>query len=114
MILVENTNQYNTNLLTRYYLGQWPDYVEVSKSATIEQLPPQLIQNRNAHPDFYIFEGNKNIEKRVEALKEVFPDMTYETSISPGFIDRILHWLNPINENQNAYIYRNAHLHQKK
>lgn len=114
MILVENTNQYNANLLPRYYLGQWVNYIEVTKSTPINDLPSYLLNQRKSHPDFYIFEGKKNIEDRVASLKAVFPDMTYETTISPGFIDKIIHWLNPVNENQNAYIYRNAFLHPPK
>lgn len=113
-ILVENTNQYNVNLLPMYYLGQWVKINEVSKRIQANDINAGILKYRKNHPDFFIFEGSKDIQERVDALKQVFPDMTYETTISPGFIDKVLFWLNPINENQNAYIYRNDFLHPEK
>ncbi len=61
-----------------------------------------------------IFEGENNLDVRLEEALEEFPGMVYETTISPGMIDRILFWLNPINENQNAYIYRNTYTRPQK
>ena len=113
-ILVENTNQYNVNLLPKYYLGQWPEQREVSKSRPLDQMPEWIVDNDDHHPDFVIFEGKENIDKRVAELKAYFPEMVYETTVSPGLIDRILFWLNPINENQNAYIYRNTKHYPEK
>ncbi|HSG67158.1 MAG TPA: hypothetical protein VK994_00530, partial [Bacteroidales bacterium] len=113
-ILVENTNQYDVNLLPGYYLGQWVIKLEVSKSIPIGKLPPWALENKERQPDFFIFEGDKDIERRVAEMEGFFPDMVYETTIYPGFIDKVLFWLNPVNENQNAYIYRNANLHPLK
>ena len=110
-ILVENTNQYNVNLLPRYYLGQWPQQWEVSKTKPINEISGWIIDNRDYHPDFVIFEGDEKLESRADAIIKIFPDMVFETRIDPGFIDRLLYWLNPVNKNQNAYIYRNTHLH---
>ncbi|MEN8225426.1 MAG: glycosyltransferase family 39 protein [Bacteroidota bacterium] len=113
-IMVENTNQYNTNLLPMYYLGQRAKYTEITKSRPISDITSWYVGKPHTHPDFFIFEGEKNIRERVALLKDVFPEMEFETKISPGFIDRILFWLNPVNENQNAYIYRNTQRHPHK
>ena len=113
-ILIENTNQYNINLLPMYYLGQRANYIEVSKSHALKDISIWHLDNREKHPDFCLFEGDEEIDKRVAAMKEFFPDMVYETTISPGMIDRILFWLNPVNENQNVYIYRNTYVHPNK
>ena len=113
-IMVENTNEYNINLLPMYYLGQWPNYTEVSKSKPIQDKSSWYLDKPYNHPDFIIFEGDKDIDQRVNNLKEILPYIKFETQISPGFIDRILFWLNPVNENQNAYIYRNTQRHPQK
>jgi hypothetical protein len=39
-------------------------------------------------------------------MKKVFPNLTFETMIEPGFIDKILHDLNPHNVNYACYIYK--------
>ena len=111
-ILIENTNQYDVNLLAFFYLKQWPNYVEVSKTKPVHKIPQWLINPRDNNPDFFLFEGEKNIESRVDTLKKYFPAMKYETTITPGFIDRLLFWLNPVNENQNVYIYIHIHLYK--
>jgi hypothetical protein len=48
-----------------------------------------------------------NIDERVNQMKTVLPHLVFETMIKPGKADKVLHWLNPINDNQNIYIYRN-------
>lgn len=113
-ILVENSNRANINLQPMYYMGQWATYTPVSTTHPVSAIPQWQIDDPERSPDFFIFEGARNIEQRVKAMKAVFPFMEYETTIHPGMIDRILHWLNPVNANQNAYIYRNTHLHPKK
>ncbi len=40
-------------------------------------------------------------------MKSVYPEIEFETIIEPGFMDRVMYWLNPINDNQNIFIYRN-------
>ena len=47
-------------------------------------------------------------------MKTVLPGLVFETSIEPGMMDKLLHWLNPINANQNIYIYRNTELIPQK
>ncbi len=114
LILVENTNRSGINLLPMFYLGQWANYIEVSNHSPASKISDWFIIHKDQNPDFYIFEGAVNLDARIAEINEIFPDMEYETTIRPGMIDRILFWLNPVNENQNVYIYRNTHLHPSK
>ncbi len=91
-----------------YYLGQWAGYGEINNTRPANVVGTWYKENYLNMPDFVIFEGEKNIEYRLAEVKKVFPDIVYETTVSPGMIDRILFWLNPVNENQNVYIYRNT------
>jgi hypothetical protein len=97
-----------------YYLGQWVGYEEVTNRRSAADLSTNYDLPDKEFPDFIIFEGENNIQNRIDTVLAYFPEYTYETTISPGMIDRILFWLNPINENQNAYIYRNTHLRPNK
>ncbi len=107
-IMVENSNKDGINLLPMYYLGQWAGYGEINNTRPASVVGTWYKENYLNMPDFVIFEGEKNIEYRLAEVKKVFPDIVYETTVSPGMIDRILFWLNPVNENQNMYIYRNT------
>lgn len=113
-ILVENSNKAGINLLPMYYLGQWVGYSEITDTRNAADAKQWYIHNQINPPDFMIFEGENNLDVRLEEALEEFPGMVYETTISPGMIDRILFWLNPINENQNAYIYRNTYTRPQK
>jgi len=113
-ILVENSNKSSINLLPMYYLDQWIGYKEITNMRSASETAEWYRENQFNWPDFIIFEGENNIDDRLLKVDEAFPGFEYETTISPGMIDRILFWLNPVNENQNAYIYRNAQRHPQK
>ena len=114
VIMVENSNKSSINFLPMYYLGQWVGYEEITNRQSAAELAGRYEGPGNTYPDFLIFEGENNIQVRIDTVQSHFPGYVYETTISPGMIDRILFWLNPINENQNAYIYRNTHLRPNK
>ena len=64
--------------------------------------------NDSHYPRFVIFYGPEHLEQRIENLKKLLPDIVYETTIEPGFIDELLYRANPVNANQTIYIYRNT------
>ena len=113
-ILIENSNKSGINLLPMYYLGQWVRYAEITNTKSAAETSLWFMDQQVNLPDFIIFEGEKNIEARKLTVMEAFPGFVYETTISPGMIDRLLFWLNPVNENQNAYIYRNKERYPNK
>jgi hypothetical protein len=53
-----------------------------------------------------VFWQGENIEARVDSVQKRFPNLVYETTIEPSLIDKTLHFLNPLNDNHAAYIYR--------
>lgn len=48
----------------------------------------------------------ENINARVDTFKKRFPNLKYEATIEPSLIDKTLYWLNPLNDNQTAFIYK--------
>ena len=92
-----------------YYLDNWLEYDAIMQDVNINKLAKQKHwELRDNQPAFVLFFQPENIEERVENLKKYLPDLIYETTIEPGNADRVLHWLNPINANENIYIYRNS------
>ena len=53
-----------------------------------------------------LFVEEDNIEKRMNAMKAVFPEMQLLETVKPSYIDRIMHYLNPRNQNETIYICR--------
>ncbi len=60
----------------------------------------------NRFPNYALFWGAENIQPRVDSLKKYFPSLHYEATIEPGLVDVIVHYLNPVNDNQTTYIYK--------
>jgi len=91
----------------RYYLGQWIKERSITNESGIENIEERYILDKNFQPRFVLFFETNNINKRVLSLQNTFPNLKYETTIEPGLIDKLLHWMNPYNANETIVIYRN-------
>jgi hypothetical protein len=93
-----------------FYLGQWPHiYEELRENENTAHLITRVSELAlDKQPRFILFTGDQNLADRVIAARKSFPYLVYETTIETGMIDKVMHWLNPINANRRVYIYRNA------
>jgi ABC-type multidrug transport system fused ATPase/permease subunit len=99
-------------LMPKFYLGQWPvSYNEFIGDRSADSILAMANRYKATDPvRFILFTGDKGIQPLVIKARRYFPFLVYETTIEPGFIDRLMHWLNPINKNRRIFIYRNAEL----
>lgn len=106
-VLIEESIHDDYTLPPRFYLRKWKSDYFVTKIFTVDSLaerlrnsPPELV------PDYVVFNLPDDIDRRVDELKKIFPEMTYETTIEPGFIDKVMTFLNKHNANFTSYIYK--------
>jgi hypothetical protein len=107
-IIVEDSNRDNILMPPLFYLKKW------GRVAGITQLNNAEAYYQNEYvklspknrPNYVVFMQEDNIYKRVAALKKHIPSLSYETTIEPSFIDKLMHWLNPVNKNQVSFIYK--------
>jgi len=100
----------NPEMLPKFYLGQWP---EMANEKNGDRSPDSILVASMRHgaanaPCFVLFTGESDISPLVIKARKYLPGLVYETTIEPGFIDKFVHWLNPINRNKTVYIYRNT------
>lgn len=107
-ILIENSVGNDAPMSPIFYAGQKIIDYHVTKESPLSSLPEIVKVNRDYQPRFFLFMGPSNLEERKSKLQNVFPNIVYETTIDPGLVDKILHWLNPRNANQTIIIYRNT------
>lgn len=114
IILEDETG--NVPLLPIFYTGQWPRFPEKEPgdSTIYQQVERFAARPRSAHPQFFIFTGEKNLKERVARARASFPGLVYETTIEPAFIDRFMHRLNPVNRAERFTIYRNTDFYKTK
>jgi hypothetical protein len=106
-VMIEESNHSSYTVPPHFYLRQWKSDYFVTSVFTIDSMalriknsPPELI------PNYIVFNQPENIEARVQQMKRIFPGLEYETTIEPGFIDRVMHFLNKHNANFTSYVYR--------
>ena len=99
-----------------FYTGKWPVYPnKLPRDTTINQMIARnAARPKFYHPQFFIFTGSINLNLRVATARRSFPYLVYETTIEPGFIDKLMHRLNPVNKANKVYIYRNREFYKTK
>jgi len=106
-IVIEESIRDDYTLPPLFYLGKMGFFYGVTKKYTIDALIDQMGRyDFKHHPSYIVFNQPDNLDERVKNMKRVFPNLTYETTIEPGFIDKLLHNLNPHNANYTCYIYK--------
>jgi len=109
--IIEDDNKDVLRFLPQFYSNNWAHYEAFMKKDSFESFAKSKDWKKPQNqPEFVLFFQPNNLDNRVERMKTVFPELVPETAIEPGMMDKILHWLNPINDNQNIYIYRNKAL----
>ncbi len=106
-IVIEDSNRDGFTMPPLFYLDKWQNAYGITKVEpaahfynTYKALPEM------DKPNYVVFMQNENIDARVDSLTNYFPTLTYETTVEPSAIDKLVHWLNPVNKNQTTYIYK--------
>lgn len=106
-LLLEDTNHGTPKMPPEFYLGKWVSCYELSQEHPLDSLKAKFARyGPRYYPDYVLFFEDKNLDQRVATVKTLLPGMRYETTIQPGFIDKVLYMLNPKNANQVIYIYK--------
>lgn len=105
---VEDSNKENDYLMPPlFYFGKWFSVCGINKSYNADSALVYYNQTSlKVKPNYVIFMQAENIESRVAAMKKNFPGLKYEATIQPSLLDKTLFWLNPLNDNQTAFIYK--------
>ncbi|MBU2556855.1 MAG: hypothetical protein KJ578_03650 [Bacteroidetes bacterium] len=107
--LVEDVNSGVLRFPPLFYSGNWPSYDYLLKQHEYFKMAASEEWNKvENQPQFVLFYQDTNLETRIDSIKKYLPAITYETTVYPGNMDRLIHWLNPINANEKIFIYRNT------
>lgn len=90
----------------QHYTGIWTAYHNHYSHANNDVLKHQVTSSTlEKRPNYIVFYGSKGIDERVEEVKELMPNIRYMATFQPGLLDRLLHFLNPINPLEEARVY---------
>ncbi|MEI6124072.1 MAG: glycosyltransferase family 39 protein [Bacteroidota bacterium] len=114
-LCLEDVYKYEPDMPPLFYLGQWVVVLNVCERYPIDSLNTKLKRwGKEWNPRFVLFFDDQDLPRRVAAMQSVLPQIEYETTIEPSFIDEVLHKMNPANTNQTVVIYRNKEFFENK
>ncbi len=106
-LIVEDSNSGSFLMPPLFYLQKWVMvYGRTNEIPAIEMRKTYDGLSADKKPNYIVFMQAENLEQRIAEMKAQFPTIEYETTIEPSYIDKLVHWLNPINRNQTSYIYK--------
>lgn len=107
-LVIEDTAEQDPPMMPLYYLGQWGIPQETYTDTTTD-LHILFSKYDEAHrPDRVLFIGTEHLDERVARMEQASGPLTLEGRAEPGLLDRVVHWLNPVNRNVTITIYRTA------
>jgi hypothetical protein len=56
-------------------------------------------------PNYILFYDDTELKERVSRMQQYYPELTFRTTIEPGWFDVMLHTLNPKNSLEKVHIY---------
>jgi hypothetical protein len=106
-VIVEESNHSDFTMPPLFYLQHWISNYYVTSIFTVDSLDSIMRGvTKSSQPKYVIFNQPDNLEERLQNFKKVYPHLTYETTIEPSFIDKVMHDLNKHNANFTTYIYK--------
>jgi hypothetical protein len=108
-ILVEESTNYSYTQLPVFYLNRWNILIRgITKTDPAIKVYKSYsdVKDTVRRPNYIIFFGAEQMEQRLDSFKKIFPLTEFRCEVEPGFMDNLLYWLNPVNKNQSAFIYK--------
>ena len=95
------------SMLPLYYLGKHLNYFMLSPEKSTADLKNEIDASSFPVPNYVIMVDKSNFEKRLQRMRELYPNIKAEAIIKPGTVDAIVFSLNPKNNpNETLYIFR--------
>ncbi len=106
-MIIERSHRDDCYLMPRYYLNNWnlPIYC-VNQSIGDEELPELIKKWKEKDVNYLLIVEEKDLEQRQQRILQHLPEASLKTVVDPSFMDKVLHWLNPYNQNEKVYIYK--------
>jgi len=105
-LLIEDTAEGEAPMPPLFYLGQWdPTIIPwTDKSADLGTYLQDLTPGQQ--PDVVLFIGEEDLDVRMLRTEQAMGHLRIIGRTEPGVLDRIVHWLNPVNRNETIVIAR--------
>jgi len=107
--VLEESNRKSSFSVPLYYLGSKAQIYKVFKQTDRAEFCQQVFASPDSlWPNHVLIVTDKKRTERVAQIEECLGPLQLETLIQPSHLDRLLHWLNPVNRNEAIWIYKTS------
>lgn len=89
-----------------FYLGDYRPALVYVNSDTLDQRAVLQRYAPGYRPNMVCFIGTEDLAQRRMAMERQLGALELIGNAEPGLVDRIVHWLNPVNRNESISVYR--------
>ena len=100
-ILLEGSADGRTSMMPKFYAKSW--YCSFSDRTDKAQ---HLLVNPISKYDYIFFFDEKDLQKRIQQYKVIYPNMSLDKKCEPSLVDKLLRDLNPRNANEYIEIWK--------
>ena len=106
-IMIEESQHDDCMMPPLFYLRKWGHVFNINKNYPLDSFKVHEMTNPvSQRTNYIVFVQEDDIGKRINAMKTLFPNLTYENTVEPGFLDKFMHTINPRNTNYVCFIYK--------
>lgn len=105
-LLIEDSIEGEAPMPPLFYLGQWDVNVVPWTDPAADLLLHLERFNDSAKPDVVLFFGLEEVQQRMVRTSMALGPLRVIGTAEPGLVDRVVHWLNPVNRNETIIIAR--------
>ena len=104
---VEKSIKYSVPLLPQYYSGKWINSVEFKKHADLDSIIRSYTsQPKEIRRNHVVFFEAEILDERINFFETNCDCELVELAVfEPSYLDQFVHWLNPVNDNEKAFVY---------
>lgn len=107
-VVVEDTVEGDAPMPPLFYWGKWNATVLPWTDATLDLGSRLAALPEQVRPDIVLFFGQEDLEERIDRVEAAMGPMQEVGRAEPGLVDRVVHWLNPVNRNETIVVMRRA------
>lgn len=106
--VVEDSPEHEPPMLPKYYCLHW--------EATVVDMPDTTFNidstmtfwrgHPGRTPNYAFLIGQEDLQRRIARLEGAMGPLAHVGQAEPGFVDRFVHWLNPVNRNEVITVMR--------
>ena len=108
-LVIEDTFKGTAPMAPLFYAGIWDRPIQPYTDSTLALAEVLAAYPEPVRPNIVLFIGEESLTERMARIEKTMGPLTVLYRAEPGALDRLVHWLNPVNRNESITVARTNH-----